>query len=254
MPYEIPATSSTPAFIIYVLDVSASMQQPLSNKRRIDIVTDAFAAALRQMIFRSTKGTRVSPRYRLAMFAYSDDVYDLLGGTKTVDQVAQMGVPELNTVRGTDTFRAFLEVEKLLMRELPNLQQCPAPLVCHMTDGEYTGNDPEPVARRIMNMRVPDGNVLLENIFISDRVLSQPISSPRQWPGILPDTKLADDYAKTLRSVSSPLPKSYWEMMREDGYQVEQKAVMMLPGTSPELVQMGFAMSAATPVARRQDV
>ena len=34
-----------------------------------------------------------------------------------------------------------------------------------------------------MNMSVPDGNVLVENIFISDHLMNQPISEPRRWKG-----------------------------------------------------------------------
>jgi hypothetical protein len=37
-------------------------------------------------------------------------------------------------------------------------------------------------------------------------------------------------------------------MMLEMGYNIDPKAVMLLPGTSPELVAMGFQMSTATPV------
>ena len=78
MPYEILATSKTPALIVFVLDVSTSMTQPLGDNRRIDVVTEALYAAIQQMVFRSTKGVRVSPRYKIAMYAYSDHVYDLL--------------------------------------------------------------------------------------------------------------------------------------------------------------------------------
>ncbi len=248
MPYQIMATAKTPALIIYLLDVSASMSQPLGKKRRIEVVTDALTAALRQMVFRSTKGGRLSPRYRIAMFAYSDHVYDLLDGVKTVEQVAQMGVPELSPMRTTETARAFAQAEKLLQAELPALQACPAPLVCHMTDGEYTGSDPEPVVRRIMQMAIPDGNVLVENIFISDKILPQPIADPTQWPGILPDTKLVSNYAHKLRAISSPIPDSYRAMMLENNYHLAPGALMLLPGMSPELVAMGFQMSAATPV------
>jgi hypothetical protein len=250
MSYTILATSKTPALIIYVLDVSASMQQPLGGKRRIDVVTDALGAALRQMVFRSTKGTRVAPRYRIAMFAYSDQVFDLLDGVKTVEQVASRGVPQLSTMRTTDSARAFAQIEKLLKDELPNLNDCPAPLVCHMTDGEYTGADPEPIVRRIKSMQTPDGNVLVENIFISDQILPEAITDPGHWPGITNTSPLASDYAKKLRAISSPLPEGYRVMMLESGYQVSSDAVMMLPGSSPELVEMGFVMSTATPVAR----
>lgn len=248
MPYEILATSKTPALVIYLLDVSASMDQPMGEKRRIDVVMDALAAALRQMVFRSTRGGRLSPRYRIAMYAYSDHVYDLLDGVKPVDHVAHLGVPELSPMRYTETAKAFAQAERLLQAELPALQACPAPLVCHMTDGEYTGADPEPIVRRIMQMAVPDGHVLVENIFISDKILPQPIGDPSKWPGIEPKTRLTDNYARKLQAMSSPLPEGYRAMLVENGYQLAPGALMLLPGVSPELVALGFQMSAATPV------
>lgn len=247
MPYQVLATSRTPALIIYLLDVSASMNQLLGDRRRIDVVGDALQAALRQMVFRSTKGSRISSRYRIAFFAYSDHVYDLLDGIKPVDQVARLGVPQLSPMRTTETAKAFAQAERLLRAELPSLQNCPGPLVCHMTDGENTGEDPEPIVRRIMQMAVPDGHVLVENIFISDRVLSKPIADPRKWPGILPDTKLTSNYACKLQAISSPVPGSYRMMMLEMGYGLGPRALMLLPGANPELVAMGFQMSAATP-------
>jgi hypothetical protein len=248
MPYEILATSKTPALIIYLLDVSGSMSEKLGGKRRIDVVMESLGAMLRQMVFRSTKGGRVSPRYRVAMYAYSDHVYDLLNGIRPVDQIAQLGVPELTTMRSTDTARAFAQVEKLLQQELPGLAHCPAPLVCHMTDGEYTGSDPEPIVRRIMAMRVPDGNVLVENIFISDNLLAERISDIHKWGGVTPKTRLTNKYAEKLRSISSPLPQGYRSMMLESGYNLAEDAVMMIPGMTPALVEMGFVMSMATPI------
>lgn len=253
MSYSVLATSMTPALIIYLLDVSASMSSPMAGpngpRRRIDVVMDALAAAVRQMVFRSTKGRQIAPRYRIAMYAYSDAVYDVLEGIKGIHQVASLGVPELNPLRTTDTARAFMACEKLLETVLPQMYGWPAPLVCHLTDGEFTGEDPEPVVRRIMAMGVPDGNVLVENIFISDNLLAQPVQDPKTWPGILPETPLTNDYARKLRSISSPLPESYRRMMLENSYRPDPRAVMMLPGGSPELVAMGFQMSTATPVS-----
>lgn len=218
MSYEIMATATTQALVIYLLDISASMGSALGDQRRIDVVTDALTAALRQMVFRSTKGGRLSPRYRIAMFAYSDTVYDLLEGSQTVEQVAHRGVPDLSPMRTTETAKAFAEAENLLLRELPDLYASPAPLVCHMTDGEYTGADPEPV------------------------------DDPVAWPGILPETRLANEYARKLQDMSSPLPESYRMMMLESNYRLGPGALMLLPGMSPDLVAMGFQMSAATPV------
>ncbi len=248
MPYEIEATSKTPAFIIYLLDVSASMRTNMGGKQRIKVVEEALQAAFQQMVFRSTKGSRIQPRYRVALYAYSDKVYDVAGGVKTIDQIAQLGIPELRTLRTTNTAEAFRKAKKLLEKELAHLEGHPAPLICHMTDGEYTGDDPEPVVKEIMQMSTSDGLVLVENIFISDKILPSPIKDVYRWPGVRPETRLTNEYAIKLRAISSPVPDSYRVMMLEMGYNIAQDAVMLLPGTTPELVQMGFQMSAATPV------
>ncbi|MCM3340098.1 VWA domain-containing protein [Paenibacillus sp. MER TA 81-3] len=249
MNYTIQASQRTPALIIYLIDISASMNMLMENKRRIDIVYDALSLAIRQMVFRSTKGNRLTPRYRIAILAYSDDVYDLLNGIKGIDEIASLGsLPDLTPVRFSDSAKAFQQAEKILEAELPYMQDCPAPLVCHMTDGVATGDDPEPIAKRIMQMSIPDGNVLVENIFISDHTLEGLIAEPRRWKGILADTALKDEHAIKLRSMSSVLPESYREMLMEADYHLASGAYMMLPGNCPELVSIGFQMSAATPV------
>ncbi|MCM3128840.1 vWA domain-containing protein [Paenibacillus provencensis] len=249
MNYTIQASQRTPALIIYLIDISASMNMMMDNRRRMDIVYEALSLAIRQMVFRSTKGSRLTPRYRIAILAYSDDVYDLLGGVKGIDEIAAIGsIPDLTPMRFSDSAKAFLQAEKILQAELPFMQDCPAPLICHMTDGVATGEDPEPIARRIMNMSVPDGNVLIENIFISDHLLSAPIPEPRRWTGISQDTELKDEHGEKLKKMSSPLPESYREMLVEADYLLARGSLMMLPGTCAELVSIGFQMSAATPV------
>lgn len=249
MAYKALATSQTPALIIYLLDVSASMEEDINGRPRIEVVMDALGVAIQQMVFRSTKGGRVAPRYRVAMLAYSDKVYDILDGIKTIDEVASLGIPELGTIRGTDTALGFREVEKLLKSELPTLGDAPAPLVCHMTDGEYTHSDPAPIVSRIMDMKCSDGSVLVENIFISDDILSEDIPDATAWPGITLETELLSSYAEELKHMSSALPDSYRLMMRESGYNIAEGAVMMLPGQSSELIEMGFVMSGSTPTS-----
>lgn len=247
--YTIQATQSTPALIIYLIDISASMGMEMNDVRRIDVVKKALISAIKQMVYRSTKGSRIAPRYRIAILAYSDEVYDMLGGIKAIDEIAGTAtLPELTPQRFTDTARAFKRAEELLREELPRLQKCPAPLVCHMTDGAHTGEDPEPIARRIMEMSVADGPVLIENIFINDSFLEEPVKDPRLWKGVLPGMRLGDEYAHKLQNMSSPLPESYRAMMTEFSYSLQSGALMLLPGSSPEMVSLGFQMSSATPI------
>jgi hypothetical protein len=253
MSYEKQATQGTPAYIIYLLDISASMNGMMKSgqgeKKRIDVVATALQSAIRQMVFRSTKGSRLSPRYRVSILAYSDYVFDVLGGPKGIDELA--GKPPLKNIktqRFTNTAKGFQAVEDLLKEELPHLQECPAPLVCHMTDGEYTGEDPEAIVKRIQGLTVKDGNVLVENIFISDYILKEPVLDPKKWGGIQEQTAFLDQYGMKLKKLSSPIPESYRTMMNETGYSIKEGAVMMLPGANEDLVSLGFQMSAATPV------
>lgn len=250
MPYTQVATSRTPQLIIYLLDVSGSMAGPIGQVSRIEVVMNALRKITTRMIQRSTKGTMVSPRYRIAMFAYSSGVFDLLKGVKNIAELANIGIPQLTPIDKTDTAAAFEAAEKVLADELPGMQDCPAPLVCHMTDGEYTGDDPEPIARRIMQLAVPDGNVLIENIYVGDLMLKQPITDLQQWEGIRSSEQLQTHYAKKLFNLSSVMPQGYLNVMREMGYHFEPEARMMLPGSSPELIELGFTISGATPLTR----
>ncbi len=243
--YTVPATSKTPALIIYLLDVSGSMGEAFSTSNRVDAISKALQKVAVKMVQRSTKGAIVAPRYRVAMFAYSSQVIDLLGGIKTIDELAKMGVPQLTTLDMTDTAAAFAAAENLLNVELPNMQDHPAPLVCHMTDGEYNGGDPMSIAQRIMNMSVPDGNVLVENIYVKSGV---GVPNAQSWPGISSASQLPDAYSQKLLEMSSPIPDSYRSVMQEFGYKLDQGAKMFFPADNPELVELGFAMSGATPL------
>src|SRR5690606_35607101 len=125
------------------LDVSGSMSVEdvtLSNgatASRLKVVHEALEQVAVRMVSLSTRGTSIQPRYRIAMFAYSSVVHDVLGGVQTVTDFAQRGIPQMTPMDTTNTEAAFLEAERLLEDEIPNLPEgSPAPLVCHMTDGE----------------------------------------------------------------------------------------------------------------------
>jgi hypothetical protein len=176
-------------------------------------------------------------------------VHDVLGGIRTIDQFVRDGVPEFAPRGGTNTAAAFLAAENLLQQELPYMAGHPAPLICHMTDGEYQGDDPTPIVQRIMSLGTQDGGVLVENIFISDKLLRNPVEDVYGWPGILSENELANDYARTLLHMSSPIPDSYLSEMQEFGYSLQTGAPMMFPAQTQELIRMAFTMSGATPVA-----
>lgn len=243
--YQNQASSKTPALVIFLLDVSGSMGRPMQGgKSRMQVVKDALKVVITEMVQRSIKQQKISPRYRIGMIAYSDDVYDILSGVKYVDEVARLGIPALKPLHRTNTTKGFLFVKKILEQEIRSIGKTdPAPLVIHMTDGEYTcPEDPEPVVKEIQDVFVPDGNVLVENVFISEE-LSISTTEAALWPGF----KLGDDtgnpYGDSLLAMSSVLPELYWRSMWEMEYGIEKGTAMMYPGINFEFVQMAFAMS-----------
>jgi hypothetical protein len=251
MPYTVEASSASPALIIYLLDVSRSMNELLDGTPRITRVNQAIEKVLVRMARLSLRGDRIAPRYRLAMIAYSDTPMDILGGVRPINEVVELGKPVLQTVNATNTHDAFVAARDILRDEIPRargLTRRPAPMVCHLTDGQFTGDDPEPVAHEIMGMATDDGPVLVENVFIGSDLLERPVADISAWGGVASQDELSSAYAKKLFAMSSELPDSYAATMAREGYAMRAGARMLIPGVSRELIELAFAMSRATPV------
>lgn len=249
MSYSIFASTHSPMLVIYLLDVSGSMLSAANTSSRIEVLDKALEKTIYRMYARSRRGNVITPRYRISMLAYNDRVFDVLNGILDIKELVETGIPEFVPSGTTDTASAFEYAENLLKNELPKMDACPPPLVCHITDGEYTGKDPEPIAHRIMSMGVPDGNVLVQNVFISDDLVKTDISDVHYWKGILSSSELKAGYAKKLYTMSSTLPESYRTTVNEMGYNLEANARMIIPAIDSELINLGFAMSASTPIA-----
>jgi hypothetical protein len=221
------------------------------DKTRLHVVLDALKGILSEMTQRSFKQGTISARYRVGIIAYSDDEYDLLKGIRTIKEIYESKlVPQtLDPINRTNTLKALTAAKKLVQEDVARWttverEKRPAPIVIHLTDGEYTEStgDPRAVAQEIQQIVVPDGNVLLENIFIRDnlKVGSLDVTA---WPGYMKDEDTGDPYGNQLLSMSSPLPASYKTYLSEEGYQLAAGSRMMYPGIRPEFVKLGFCAS-----------
>lgn len=88
------------------------------------------------------------------------------------------------------------------------------PIVIHITDGEPTTGDPEPIARAIHQLQTDDGNVLLFNLHIGSGAGSKvifPVSETEVPP---------DAAAHLLFRMSSPLPDFMIQAGQSRGYQL----------------------------------
>ncbi len=246
MPYTQPVTSLRPALVIYLIDASYSMNDRCGATTKIAMVNKALQEAIKDMVRRSMRDGVVQRRYKIAIFAYSTKVLDVLDGICDLPELVKHGVPVISADGDTDTATGFSVVETLLKNHLMDFRENPAPLVCHLTDALITAGDPTPIVRRIQEMAVNDGPVLVENVYVADNMLRSPVQDWKQWDGVLKAGQLTNGYARFLLQLSSPLPESYRQAINNSGYHLQKGAALFFPGTHTELVRLAFAISTAT--------
>jgi hypothetical protein len=244
--YTQPATSLTPALIIYLIDASYSMNDPCGSTTKMAMVNKALREAIKDMVRRSMRDGIVQRRYKIAIFAYNTIIVDVLDGFCDLRDVVKHGVPVISAAGETDTTAGFEAVEALLQEHLEKFQTSPAPLICHLTDALITVSNPVPIVRRIQAMKVNDGPVLVENVYVADRMLRSLVEDWGQWSGVLKLNQLTNEYGKFLFQLSSPLPETYRQNINNYGYHLQKGAALFFPGTHTELVRLAFAISTAT--------
>ena len=250
--YEAKANAEHPALVIFLLDISGSMGHSFTgDKARLQVVSERLRDVLKEMVHLSLKGGLVRPRYRIAVLAYSDDVFDVYGGIKDIDEVAKKGVPKIEPMNRTNTSKGLRAARKVLSDDLAHWsvqwrQECPAPMVIHLTDAEANdGGDPTPVVREIQELEVADGRALVANIYISGELPRITVDA-KQWAGYREGEDLGNPYANMLLAMSSRIPDEYLNAIKEMGYNVQEGTVMMYPGDTAAFIERAFALSKAS--------
>jgi uncharacterized protein YegL len=255
--YTNQANSDHPATLIYLVDISGSMNATMQDgKTRIEVAKNAIQVAYAQMIQRSMRQGKIHPRYRVGMIAYSDKIYDVygnLGSIVSIEQLKNEGIPSITPQKSTNMAKAFRFAEKLIKDDLQKwsrkwLEDCPPPMVINITDCEYDeeqAQDPLEFAQRLQQISIRDGHILVENIFITDQI-SAP-TSPQEWQGYRFTDKTGNSYGDKLLAMSSPIPSTYAQILREQaGIKIREGTAMMFPGITREFIKFGFVMSIVT--------
>jgi hypothetical protein len=248
------ATADSPALVIYLLDISKSMGAPMEKgSSRLEVVMGALKLTITEMVQRSLRQGKIRPRYRVGMIAYSTELWDILDGIKSVDLIT--GIPKLHPQQRTNPAAGLKKVKKMLLEDISQWssearEACPAPLVVHMTDGELNeiSDDPEGVAQEIKAIKVPDGNVLLQNIFVTDDI-KLPVQDVKSWPGYQPGQDTGNAYGNKLLAMSSILPEPYVKLI--NGHQnmhLQPGSAMMFPGTTLQFVREAFVANGVSSI------
>jgi hypothetical protein len=244
MSYSAEISRVNPSCFIFLIDQSGSMVEPISgsdNKRKCDSVADAINRLLHNLIIKCARGEGVRNFYEVAVIGYGADVTPAFSGKLAgrelvpISEVAnsparvEERIKEVDDGAGgiiqrkikfpiwfephakgfTPMGQALSLAHKMLYAWVNSHQNSYPPIVINITDGEATDTGPVPQAEELCGLATFDGNVLLFNCHISN----QPVP-----PIVFPDTdaELPDELARTLFSVSSPLPVSLRDMARNE--------------------------------------
>lgn len=245
MPYKTIPTTANPAHIIFIIDVNKSLDTQLGNQSLLELIRKLLYISLVQMVFRSQNDQESIPAYHIAIITAGDRVRDLFNGFKSAEEVLKNGIPEFGAIAfNSNVVSAFERVYELLEQELPRIQNCPAPIVVYLTACAPIFAI-EPIVKRIMGMQVPDGNVLIENVYVGDNISYESIVDPFQWAGVLFFKQ--DPSSSYFLNACSGIPASYGQIMRYAGYSLDEWAFMMIPCQTPHLLGMGFYLAISGP-------
>ncbi len=250
MKYQNLATSKHPALIIFLIDVSRSMETKMPNgKMRIDVVREVLSQTIQEMVHRSLANGKIKSRYRVGLFAYSEKMWDVWEGVRTIDEI-ENEIPELPLQTATDMAMDIRGVSQIVEQDIKGWsstwqEKCPAPLITHITDAEYTEDfeNPSPIGKKLMGLSVPDGNVLLSNILISKYINIPQGVHVSQWSGFYPEGTTKDRFGDTLLAMTSTIPDPYLKAISKVGMNIKSGARMLFPGVNTEFIKGGFAMS-----------
>lgn len=244
--YTKQATKNGPALILFVLDLSLPEQSTLTADQKIRGIQDYLRRVCVRMVQFATKGRIIAKRYRLSIIGYHATMTDLLGGIQDLETLAQNGIPQIALQPGINPTAAFTYVTQLLQEELPLLENSPAPLVCHLIDNDIP-IDTELTAAitGLMQLAVPDGNVLIENILLSYCFAKQKRSS-NDWAGVIYPEQLPDNNATQWFTLSSTFPHSYLLNLNEYGYTMKPGCKMLLPRDCLDVAELALVPAVRT--------
>jgi hypothetical protein len=246
LPYSAEISRTNPTAVLFLLDQSSSMLEPFGgqpDKRKADGVSDAINRLLQNLVLKCAKSDGIRDFFHVGMISYGGQVQSAFGGalagaatvpisriannplrvevrTRKVDDGAgglidqQFKFPiwfEARPTGRTPMCAALVKAKEYLRTFLGVQPNCYPPMVINITDGRPTDGDPQEPAKELCALASRDGNVLLFNAHLSDK-LNRPVEFPADESG------LPDDFAKLLFRMSSTLPPKLLEASQSEGF------------------------------------
>jgi hypothetical protein len=252
MPYQADISRDQPSLLVFLIDQSASMSDPIASQPGVakkDSVADALNRLLVELAFRCTAAEGVRNWFYIAVIGYGageagsalrgplakhdiNPISDLVdnpyrlekrmqklpdGAGGLVEHEIELAIWLEPVANGsTPMCQALLmatELVRLWIRDHPRNYP---PIVLNLTDGEANDGDPLIAANQLLALGSDDGQTLLFNLHVSDAATT-PITFPDT------DAALPDAYSRMLFEMSSVLPSTMVAYAAKQGYLTSER-------------------------------
>ncbi len=234
MTYQRPIDRRHPGCLIFLLDQSGSMAEPIGGQpstSKAAALADIVNNLLHSIIRRCVKDVDGPPRhyYDLGVIGYGNEATSVFGGVLSGRHLASVQEVANATLRVEDHggvvapvwFDPVSQNRTAMCAALDLAGQVASgwigahqdsfpPIVLNVSDGMATDGDPAQWAQRLRGLCTLDGELLLFNINLSSGA-----RTPIAFPASARD--LHDDYSRQMFSLSSPLPDFMRRHAKERG-------------------------------------
>jgi hypothetical protein len=250
MSYTAEISRRNPSCFLFVVDRSASMEDPFAEgaQRKCDGLADALNRLLYELSIKCAKEEGIRNYYDVGVIGYGATVESAFTGPlaghslvpiadiannparleERAKDASPAGGPRRNVkvpvwfdpvaAGGTPMAKAFMLAASVLRGWIDAHPDAYPPAVVHITDGESTDGDPTTAMRGVTQMYTSDGNVLLFNVHIS----GDPQARPLKFPGAADG--LPNAYARMLYRNASYLTPFMTTTARQRGLTVDDEA------------------------------
>jgi hypothetical protein len=252
MAYQAPIQRSDPTAFLFLVDQSRSMGDAMaaSEKTKAQFVADVLNRTFMDLVTRCTKADGVRDYFHIGVIGYGAyGASNSLQGALGAQVLNPISALEANPLRvetrkrkmddgaggiieqsvkfpvwfeavangGTPMCDAIRKAGEELAAWCDAHPNSYPPTVLHITDGESTDGDPEPLADTLRQFSTADGNILFLNLHVSAKA-GTPVSFPASESG------LPDQYAQALFRMSSQLPSHLVKAVQDKGHKVSAES------------------------------
>ncbi|BDA75934.1 hypothetical protein CAL7716_101000 (plasmid) [Calothrix sp. PCC 7716] len=245
MLYSADISRNNPTAFLFVIDRSGSMSDLTpEGMSKSQMLSDVMNRLFSELILKCTKSEGVRNYFEIGVIGYDSSIgiVNPLPGDLVREWINPISVFENNPLRleerkkkipdgaggiietvikfpvwfdpiaegGTPMCSALKTAYEILDYWCATHPTAYPPLLVHITDGQSTDGDPEPIAKDIQQLSTDDGNVLIFNIHLSHKG-GREVMFPSLTQG------LPDSYAEKLFNMSSHLPSNMVSLARQEG-------------------------------------